>query len=144
MVSTPWLADAVSAKDLTLFLETAYDLIKRKYLGERIADHVQELVNPTERSVRVKETKDHLALHESRGFFWASEYMALFSSMEPPEKGTDWKTAVRTCEEKNCGIFFIKTRADQQYHDELCKARASNRRAYNKVNRVAYRRYRRR
>jgi hypothetical protein len=123
--------DAITLKGLTEFASTVYDLLKAKFGSERIGPTVRELVRGCA-GFDFVDSGQYMRADEHGETFWANEYRLLFDAISKPDAGEGWITATGTC--LDCGVFFVKGRRDQQYHNTLCRMRVANRRAYARIS----------
>ncbi len=119
--------DDLIRTDLQCFISNLLRLLESKYHSDDIANELRELIDVPDFVGTITDHGQYIRYNESARGFWASEYDRIFDSLRFPQKGgKGWLEAVTTCGYASCNKFFIKSRRDQRFHSDTCRAKTAN------------------
>lgn len=132
----PEFASSLNLRPLKRFLATAYELLRKKFNREPIAESAASL-GRTGPPCEYFDDGQYLDWKEPDSVFWANEYDVLFRDLAPPLSGEpSWLSAAAICADNRCKQgFFIRSRSNQDYCSYNCRMRAYGRDAYRKLHR---------
>jgi hypothetical protein len=111
------------------FADAIYDLLRRKFRSEPIAEQASE-INRLASQIVYRDNGQYLEGDESFEVYWAIEKrFVLYDLGETTQESEEgWLAAVDECHQ--CHEFFVKQRRDQIFDNAKCRTTFTNRDAY--------------
>lgn len=133
--SHPDFKGNVTVESVQHFAGEIYDLLRRKFNEEPIAEEAQAIIRRAAQAT-YRDAGPMLELDETSDVFWAIETKFVLDDLCRPFKADagGWLEAVDVCRE--CGEFFVKQRRDQIFDTAKCRTKFTNRDAYLRRRRV--------